>query len=100
MATVTCNKCGAEAVFQPLYRREGDLELTFLRCPECGAEYLSSATDTPLRKSIEEYKRMLQHIQTGKATEMEILDAQGWYADNLRRSKTLRDEYLRQHLDT
>lgn len=95
MATVTCNKCGAEAVFQPLYRREGDLELTFLRCPECGKEFLSSVTDTPLRKSIEEYQRMLQHIRSGKATEMEILDAQGYYAENLRRSKTLRDEYLR-----
>ena len=95
MATVTCNKCGAEVVFQPLYRREGDLELTFLRCPECGAEYLSAVTDTPLRKSIEEYKQMLQHIRTGKATEMEILDAQGCLAENLRRSKTLRDEYLK-----
>lgn len=94
MATVTCNKCGAEAVFQPLYRREGDLELTFLRCPECGAEFLSSVTDTPLRKSIEEYRRMLQHIQTGKATEMEILDAQGCYAENLRRSRELRDQYM------
>ena len=92
---VACNECRSEAELQPLYRREGDLELTFLRCPKCGKEYLSAVTDTPLRRSIEKYKEMLQTIRTGKVTESFILDAQELLAENMLRGKELKDEYLK-----
>ena len=92
---VTCVKCRSEIECQPLYRREGDLELTFLKCPNCGKEYLSAVTDTPLRMSIEEYKEMLQSIRTGKVTESFILDAQELLAENMLRGKELKDEYLK-----
>ena len=93
---VTCVKCRSEIECQPLYRLEGDLELTLLRCPTCGKEYLSAVTDTPLRRSIEKYKEMLQTIRTGKVTESFILDAQELLAENMLRGKELKDEYLKQ----
>ena len=95
---VTCVKCRSEIECQPLYRLEGDLELTLLRCPTCGKEYLSAVTDTPLRRSIEKYKEMLQTIRTGKVTESFILDAQELLAENMLRGKELKDEYLRHNV--
>ena len=90
-----CGDCGSMVEFQPLYRREGKLELTFLRCPECGREYLSAVTDPALRRSIEQYKEMLKTIREGNATEAFILDAQELLAENVWRSKELRDEYMK-----
>ena len=55
-------------------------------------------TDTPLRRSIEEYKEMLQSIRTGKVTESFILDAQELLAENMLRGKELKDEYLRHNV--
>ena len=94
MFTAKCDHCGKEGSFEPLYRREGDLELIFLKCPECEVEFLVSVTDPDLRRDIEEFARMAKVIRTESVTEMFIEDAQKLYRENIARGKVLRDQYL------
>ena len=56
---IRCEKCSAvsDAAMPETYL-EGDVELTFLRCPSCGEVYPVCATDSALRKDIAEYKEM------------------------------------------
>ena len=93
MFTVKCDKCGKEASFEPLYRREGDLELIFLKCPECGTEYLAAVTDSELRRNIETYERMVRTIRTEKVTELFIEDTRQLYRENLERGRMLLNQY-------
>ena len=93
MFTVKCDKCGKEASFEPLYRREGDLELIFLKCPECGTEYLAAVTDSELRRNIKTFEQMTQTIRTEKVTDIFIEDAQRLYRENLERGKVLLEQY-------
>ena len=95
MFTVKCDKCGKEASFEPLYRREGDLELLFLKCPECGTEYLVCVTDSELRRNIETYEEMVKTIRTEKVTELFIEDTRLLYRENLERGRVLLDQYSR-----
>ena len=93
MFTVKCDKCGKEASFEPLYRREGDLELIFLKCPECETEYLACVTDSELRRNIETYEQMVKTIRTEKVTEIFIEDTRQIYRENLERGRVLLDQY-------
>ena len=93
MFTVKCDKCGKEASFEPLYRREGDLELIFLKCPECGTEYLAAVTDSELRRNIETYERMVRTIRTEKVTELFIEDTRQLYRENLERGRMMLNQY-------
>ena len=93
MFTVKCDKCGKEASFEPLYRREGDLELIFLKCPECGTEYLAAVTDSELRRNIETYERMVRTIRTEKVTELFIEDTRQLYRENLERGRMILNQY-------
>ena len=93
MFTVKCDKCGKEASFEPLYRREGDLELIFLKCPECETEYLVCVTDSELRQSIRTFEQMAKTIRTEKVTDIFIEDTQKLYRENLERGRVLLDQY-------
>ena len=93
MFTVKCDKCGKEASFEPLYRREGDLELIFLKCPECGTEYLVAVTDSELRRNIKTYEQMTQTIRIEKVTDIFIEDARKLYRENLERGRVLLEQY-------
>ena len=93
MFTVKCDKCGKEASFEPLYRREGDLELIFLKCPECGTEYLVAVTDLELRRNIKTYEQMTQTIRIEKVTDIFIEDARKLYRENLERGRVLLEQY-------
>ena len=56
---IKCEKCSTvsdEAM--PETYLEGEVELTFLRCPSCGEVYPVCATDSRLREDIAEYKEM------------------------------------------
>lgn len=93
MFTVKCDKCGKEASFEPLYRREGDLELIFLKCPECETEYLACVTDSELRQGIRTFEQMAKTIRTEKVTDIFIEDTQKLYRENLERGRVLLDQY-------
>ena len=93
MFTVKCDKCGKEASFEPLYRREGDLEQIFLKCPECGTEYLAAVTDSELRRNIKTYEQMTQTIRIEKVTDIFIEDARKLYRENLERGRVLLEQY-------
>ena len=93
MFAVKCDKCGKEASFEPLYRREGDLELIFLKCPECETEYLVCVTDPELRRNIRTYEEMVKTIRTEKVTELFIEDTRKLYRENLERGRVLLDQY-------
>lgn len=93
MFTVKCDKCGKEASFEPLYRREGDLELIFLKCPECETEYLACVTDSELRQGIWTFEQMAKTIRTEKVTDIFIEDTQKLYRENLERGRVLLDQY-------
>ena len=70
---INCDNCGAVAeTVKPESVRDGDIEHTFFRCPECGAVYPISATDTALRADITEYSRRRQ--ETGKSESMQRAD--------------------------
>ena len=69
MAKITCDHCGAEMDFAPLYYREGDLEITCMRCGNCATEYVSAVTDSALREDIERYKRMAKMMAARKMPE-------------------------------
>ena len=56
---IKCEKCSAV----PETYLEGEVELTFLRCPSCGEVYPVCATDSALRKDIAEYNRMRSLIR-------------------------------------
>ena len=50
-----CDECGAVAEsVMPESAKDGDIEHTFFRCPDCGAVYPIAATDMALRASIAE----------------------------------------------
>ena len=74
---INCDNCGAVAeTVKPESVRDGDIEHTFFRCPECGAVYPISATDTALRADITEYSRRRQDggAETGKPETMQGAD--------------------------
>ena len=93
MFTVKCDNCGKESSFEPLYRREGDLELIFLKCPECGTKYLAAVTDSELRRNIKTFEQMTQTIRTEKVTELFIEDTRKLYRENLERGRVLLEQY-------
>ena len=94
MFTAICDHCGKEGSFEPLYRRKGDLDLIFLKCPECETEFLVAVTDSALRRDIETFDQMARNIRNGNVTEMFIEDVRKIYQENLARGKSLRDQYL------
>jgi len=94
MANIKCDQCGAEMDFAPLFYREGDLEITCLRCPVCCSEYVASVTDSALRGQIERYQRMARMIANRKMPEGFMRAAERLHAQNVQRSRVLRESFL------
>lgn len=92
--TYQCERCHADNTFEPLTRTEGDLEVRYLKCAECGAEIVASVSDAILRDNIARYTVITDKIKNGSPTERLIRRAQRLKADNVKRSRALRDNYL------
>ena len=96
MLTAICNQCGKQADFELVCEFEGDLGLTFLKCPECEAKYLVAVMDSDLIRDIETFASMKKKIGTEPVTELYIQDVQNLYREIVRRMKVLKDQYLNQ----
>lgn len=71
------DKCGAiNGRVTPETYTEGDIEFTFLRCPDCGEIYPVSVTDTALRADIAEYSRRRQMIRMKPVTEQYLQETE------------------------
>ena len=87
---INCDNCGAVAeTVKPESVRDGDIEHTFFRCPECGAVYPISATDTALRADITEYSRRRQLIRVKPVTEQFLRETEALKQENLKRCREL-----------
>ena len=65
---IICEKCNAEIHPQQETIRDGEIEHTFFRCPECGALYPVCATDEALRENIASYRDQGASIYHGSNT--------------------------------
>ena len=91
---IRCDRCGAAvAAIQPETVRDGEIEYTFFRCPDCGEAYPICATDAALRKSIAEYSRMRQTIRTKPVKEAFIRRAETQKKKNLKRTRELMEQH-------
>lgn len=91
---IKCDKCGAVTeTVMPEIVRNGDVEHTFFRCPDCGAVFPIAATDTALRADIAEYNRRRQMIRLKPVTEAFIRDAEALKQENLKRCKELMEQH-------
>ena len=91
---IKCDKCGAVAeTVMPESVRDGDIEYTFFRCPECGMVYPVAATDAALRANIAEYDRRRQQIRMKPVTEAFLRETETLKQANLKRCKELMEQH-------
>ena len=99
---VTCDRCSKDfKINMKVLANDGDIIVEGFRCPKCHKEYIVTVTDTELRKSIEEVKRLNKSIgeMIGKADVQRImtlrkkLDILRRY--NKKRGEELKAEYMR-----
>ena len=89
---IKCDKCGAVAeTLMPETARDGEIEYTFFRCPDCQAVYPISATDDELRKRIGEYNRRRELIRMKPVTEQFLRDTERIKQENIKRNRELMD---------
>jgi len=91
---IICDKCKAEIHPQPETLRDGEIEHTFFRCPECGVVYPVCVTDEALRKDIAGYNRMRLLIQEQRCTEKFLRNAEALKQKNRKRTRELMEQYL------
>ena len=91
---IKCDHCGAVAeTVMPETVKDGDIEHTFFHCPECGAVYPISASDTALRADITEYSRRRQLIRVKPVTEQFLRETEALKQENLKRCKELMEQH-------
>ena len=90
---IICEKCNAEIHPQQETIRDGEIEHTFFRCPECGALYPVCATDEALRKNIASYNRMRLLIQKQRCTERFLRNAEILKQKNRKQTRELMEQY-------
>ena len=91
---IKCEKCSTvsdEAM--PETYLEGEVELTFLRCPSCGEVYPVCATDSRLREDIAEYKEMRSLIRQRPVSEAFLRKAEALKQKNMKRSRELMERH-------
>ena len=91
--TYRCDRCGAANEFTPLSRMDGDLEVHYLQCAECGAETVAAVSDAKLRADVELYRAMAARIKGGRMSERFLRRAQKLKEQNMLRSRELRAQY-------
>ena len=91
---IRCEKCSAvsDAAMPETYL-EGDVELTFLRCPSCGEVYPVCATDSRLREDIAEYKEMRSLIRHRLVGDSFLRKAEALKQKNMQRSRELMERH-------
>lgn len=94
MVTLQCDKCGKIADFDILFEQKGDLDVAFLKCPECEAKYLFAVIDAGLREVMETYADMEKEIRAGQASEEFILETQILHRYIQERCQELMHQYL------
>lgn len=73
--------------------RDGELEFTFFRCPNCRKTFLFAVTDAQLRKRIAEYEALARKGRRRRLSEKEIRQARKLLESNAQRSRQLRLEH-------
>ena len=90
-----CNVCRKRAdIEKPASRTEGELQIQYITCPECGQEYIVAVTDPALRKEIKRYIRLKRLIKKGNAAAGAYRDAEKLKAANASRCRELITGYL------
>lgn len=95
-STVLCDKCGGEFPIELFKRKDGDLDIAYLKCPHCNEEFLVSVTDSVLRSAIDNYKELSRKIRetTDANTSAEITEAARQMKNRIeQRCSTLIAEY-------
>ena len=100
--TVTCNECKTDFVTDVKTYVDGDLEITYFRCPKCFRSYLVSVTDGKVREAIEEHRKlgdMFANERKKEKPDTELIVS--WLRQmrnlreyNLARSHSLKDDYM------
>lgn len=91
---IRCDRCGSIVyAVSPEQIRDGEIEHTFFRCPDCGEAYPICTTDATLRKGIAEYSRMRQMIRTKPVKEAFIRRAEALKQQNLKRTGELMEQH-------
>lgn len=87
---IVCDACNN--FFSPTLEkaRDGELEFTFFRCPECRKIFLFAVTDAELRRHIAEYEALARKGRRHRLSEKEIRRAQKLLESNAKRSRELR----------
>lgn len=91
---IKCDKCGRIInKAKPKWKKVGDIEYYYLKCPRCKAVYTISATDTALRQDIKRFEEMTAQAQGRKPTEKEIQEAQELLQANVARNREIKAQY-------
>ena len=93
---VRCDACGCAFVPELLSQREGEIEYTFFRCDYCGKAFMASVTDEALRRDIKRFARIAAIGRKRRLSEKERRKAEELLEENVKRSKELRGQYLRE----
>ena len=91
---IICDKCGA-VIPEPEWKvvRDGEIELTYFVCLDCGVSYQFSVTDKKLREKIQKYKEMAQRLKERQCSEAYQKRVQRLKKDNVKRSRELKRLY-------
>ena len=90
---VRCDACGCAFPLDFETRVDGEIEITFFRCPYCGKGYVVSVTDEALRKNIREYVRLYTRNQKKRLSERTQKRLQKQKASNVQRCEELKKQY-------
>ncbi len=93
---IKCDKCNRIInKAKPKWKKVGDIEYYYLKCPRCKAVYTISATDTALRQDIKRFEEMTAKAkaQGRKPTEKEIQEAQELLQANVARNREIKAQY-------
>ena len=90
---IICDKCKTEIHPQPETARDGEIEHTFFRCPECGMVYPIAVTDAALRDDIARYERMKAIIKARPQSKRFLQKTAELKEHNMKRCRELMDKY-------
>lgn len=91
---VKCDKCNKIiGKVKPKWKKVGDIEYYYLKCPRCKEVYTISATDTALRQDIKRFEEMTAKAQGRQPTEKEIQEAKELWRANVARNREIKAQY-------
>lgn len=93
-ASVICDGCDSDFVPDIQKAKDGEIELSFFRCPVCGKKYLVSITDRELRNEISEYAALEHNNRISRLSEQMQRRMREMRDRNIKRSNELRQKYM------